>query len=356
MDHIPYPNLDVPPIVVPYLAGFEYDHEDFATFPERVGFWKDGNLDLDRPCRQLAALAQAWLLFGLIDAFALQRLDKGVFVRKEDGNGADEGVIDTTRLGDIIAGSAKRLQKRFLRSKLLKDIRARLMEAARASSALDQIQAEDPPSAAVFLSIKILIIYLSEMFDAAFWLDLGSNIPTVPLRDSFRLGMLGRDRNRSDVPIAVRLLTDRMRRSGWCIHQIMEVCRAHNYCVVYYYSSIVRAESWPDITHETCTEAQCVAYNIKDDSAYKMRHVEDCLGCELVGPPEDEVADIVRDGGIPLVELNSTLLHNQSVLEVAPATQNTQYTAISHVWIDGHGNPTANTLPRCQLQRLAQGG
>lgn len=353
MDHLPYPGLGVPPIVVPYLADFEYDGKDFATFPDRVGFWKDGTLDLDRPCRQLAALAQAWLFFGLIDVFTKHRGNRGVLVRKRNSNRADEGVVDTTMLGEILAERFRLSRLLFSSPEVLKNIRAQLMEAARASRTLDQIQADDSSSSAVFLSIKILIIYLSEIFEAAFLSHMGPYILSIPSWDSFRSGILGRRRLDGGFPAPARLLMDRMLQSGWCIHQIMEVFRAHNYCTVYYYSSIARAESWIHITHKACTEEQCVAYNIKDDSKYKICHIKECSGCEFVGPSEDEIAEIVRHGDIPLIELNPVSLENQSQLTVRSATPYSQYTAISHVWIDGHGNPTANALPKCQLQRLA---
>lgn len=353
MDHLPYPNLGVPPIVVPYLADLEYDGEDFATFPKRIGFWKDGKLDLDRPCRQLAALAQAWLFFGLIDAFTGQHVDKGVFIRREYVNGANEDVVDTIMLGGILEESFRRPRMPFARSKALKDIRVQLLEAARASSTLDRIEGNDSSSSAVFLSIKILIICLSEMFNFAVWAHLGPSSPSIHLLKSFRSPILETRRPNGEFPAPASLLMSRMRESGWCIHQILDIFRFHHYYTVYYYSSIARAESWDDITHEACTEAQCVAYNIKDDSAYRIRHIEEGCSCDLVGPPENEVANIIRKGDIPLVELNSASLENQTQLEVKPATAYSRYTAISHVWIDGHGNPTANTMPKCQLQRLA---
>ncbi|KAF9630361.1 HET domain-containing protein [Lasiodiplodia theobromae] len=353
MDHLPYPSLGVPPIVVPYLSGFEYDGEDFATFPERVGFWKAGKLDLGRPYRQLAALAQAWLFFGLIDLFTGQRVDKGVLVRREHIDRADEGVVDTTMLGGILEESLRRPQMPSSRSKALEEIRAQLLEAAWASSTLDQIQGDDFSSSTVFLSIKILIICLSEMFDFANFLHFGSSRPPIHPVNSLRSPILETRRPNGIFPAPARLLIDRMRQSGWCIHQILDIFRAHHYYTVYYYSSIARSESWDEISHEACTEAHCVAYNIKDNSAYKIRHIEECSGCELIGPPEDEVADIVRKGDIPLVKLNSASLENQTQLEVTADTPYSRYTAISHVWIDGRGNPTANTLPKCQLQRLA---
>lgn len=85
MDNFLYPNHSyIPRVEVPYLPGFEFDHQNFSTFPERLGFAKDGVLDIERPCRQLAAMAQSWLYFGLIDIFTGQRLDKSTFILSKE--------------------------------------------------------------------------------------------------------------------------------------------------------------------------------------------------------------------------------------------------------------------------------
>ncbi|KAI9687452.1 MAG: hypothetical protein M1822_002062 [Bathelium mastoideum] len=62
---------------------------------------------------------------------------------------------------------------------------------------------------------------------------------------------------------------------------------------------------------------------------------------------------ILRDGGIPILrcERSSSGFGTPSLSYVA-AHPNIKYTAISHLWSDGLGQPSRNSLPQCQLIRL----
>jgi len=348
MDNFPYPNhLNIPPVEVPHLTGFEFDQLDFSTFPDRLGFTRDGVLDVGRPCEQLAAMAQSWLYFGLIDIFTGQRHDKTAFIRQEGSTGSIRSVIDSKALDDMLEVSKIRLRKNRKRSKILSNIRAKLLVAAKASSELDMAQGYDLSSASVLLSIKVLILYLSDYFDAAYWRDVGTKIPRLSLQKNFRVLKPGQENER---PMAARLLMERMYQAGWCIHQTLELCRSQDYCTVYYLSSIRRQEL-RDITHKSCSETKCSAYNT-NDTTYRIKHTDEQCQCKLIEVPSQQVASIVKDGGIPLIGLRPESSQNVQ-LEVARCTPHTKYTAISHIWIDGLGNPTANALPNCQLRKLA---
>ena len=52
---------------------------------------------------------------------------------------------------------------------ILSSMRALLITAAEESNKLDRIEQYHPPSAAVFLSIKFLIIFLAEHFNVTLW-------------------------------------------------------------------------------------------------------------------------------------------------------------------------------------------
>ena len=45
--------------------------------------------------------------------------------------------------------------------------------------------------------------------------------------------------------------------------------------------------------------------------------------------------------------------HNTVEIRIEKADPSTRYTAISHVWSDGLGNPNSNGLPQCQLEWLS---
>jgi hypothetical protein len=55
-------------------------------------------------------------------------------------------------------------------------------------------------------------------------------------------------------------------------------------------------------------------------------------------------------GRLPLLDIKgSGELLKVNIIERDPGAA---YTAISHVWADGLGNPAENSLPRCQLERI----
>jgi hypothetical protein len=64
------------------------------------------------------------------------------------------------------------------------------------------------------------------------------------------------------------------------------------------------------------------------------------------------IESIIAKGGIPLISVISGNAAVPTVL-VSEATATSRYVAFSHVWPDGLGNPKANSLPYCQLERLA---
>ena len=340
MDHLPYPtHLGVPPIAVYFMPGFEYDHQEFEAFPDRVGFTKNGVLNTDRPCCESAAMAHSWLFFGLIEAYIGEELDKSLLLRKNTAADNDPLIVDTSRLDDMLLASRERLARASHDERCARSSqRAQLLKHASAASAsFDLIQDYEPSLAATFLSIKILIIYLVEFSHAIHGWPRDRNL-TLQWRVSRR-------------SLPVRLLIDRMRECGWCIHQIMQTFRFHNLVIIYYLSSIPRLDVW-GVTHDACTKHQCLAYDTRQDATYEVRHVEEGCRCKLIEAPLEPIINIVGDGGIPLIGIRE-LQNNQVKLEVTEYAPCTKYIAISHLWADGLGNPTANALPKCQLQKLA---
>jgi hypothetical protein len=62
--------------------------------------------------------------------------------------------------------------------------------------------------------------------------------------------------------------------------------------------------------------------------------------------------EIIKSGGIPLVSVHIGP-YNKAEIRIEKASPSTRYTAISHVWSDGLGNPNSNALPQCQLGWLS---
>jgi hypothetical protein len=70
----------------------------------------------------------------------------------------------------------------------------------------------------------------------------------------------------------------------------------------------------------------------------------------MVGPAEDDVIKEILDEKIPLMEYDAT----SSRIIVKSYQPGVIYTAISHVWSDGHGNREESKLFECQLKYLSK--
>ncbi|KAK6504955.1 hypothetical protein TWF481_006888 [Arthrobotrys musiformis] len=123
--------------------------------------------------------------------------------------------------------------------------------------------------------------------------------------------------------------------------------------------------------HGECNSTTCVGNNI-DEETYVTKHVDDDCDCEHDGPNIEDVKKCLRDGHIPSLTLSIVdgeyrgmkvkpqKVENATIANIWRFHQaktglgkSLDYVALSHVWSDGLGNPKANTLPRCQLKRLA---
>ena len=107
--------------------------------------------------------------------------------------------------------------------------------------------------------------------------------------------------------------------------------------------------------HEGCTEKYCTCHQI-DLSTYQPKHRSNGCQCRLFENVEMDKA--VRsildrvDGGLPVLKISGE--GDSPSIQVIETRPDTQYIAISHVWADGLGNPSANSLPTCQIIRLRQ--
>ena len=107
--------------------------------------------------------------------------------------------------------------------------------------------------------------------------------------------------------------------------------------------------------HEGCTEKYCTWHQI-DISTYQPKHRPGCDQCRNFENVEMDTA--VRrildkvDGGLPVLKISGE--GESPSIQVIETTPDMQYIAISHVWADGLGNPSANSLPTCQIIRLRQ--
>jgi hypothetical protein len=147
------------------------------------------------------------------------------------------------------------------------------------------------------------------------------------------------------------LLTQRLLGSRWCPNQINMLACTMDVPSLYYASLLGPDASGKN--HSACTDDLCKANQI-DQSRYKTAHVyEDCQ-CEFVGASSHELANIVQDEQIPVIDMASNGDREKRNIRIRTLRDGMEYVALSHVWADGLGNPNANSLPMCQLTRLSE--
>ncbi|RCI07782.1 hypothetical protein L249_5708 [Ophiocordyceps polyrhachis-furcata BCC 54312] len=113
----------------------------------------------------------------------------------------------------------------------------------------------------------------------------------------------------------------------------------------------------PRMDHRRCSFKICRAFQI-EMSTYRPLHVQGaCEGdCWTVDVDVVCVQSILRStNSFPIMRLRWPVEERDELkLTIEPFQTGTSFAALSHVWADGLGNPQANSLPRCQVQRMAR--
>lgn len=325
------------------MARFPYDFLGYEDFPARLGFMKDGCLDLQhRSTDDCISLLQSWLYFGLLAEFAGRPIDIWKVIHPSFRDKGVQVVRWGTQFEVLLHDQEHRMSSltNQARTAASDHISCCIRVAAVFSEHFDQMHChESPPLPAIILSTKILIITLSNRVGG-----LGMEDPTY-------LSLLQADPHA--ISATTKLLMSRMNSAGWCPFQIHRACSTFNCAEVYYLSQIDRKKgTLGGNAHNNCCKTLCVANNV-DMTNYTTKHTKHDCTCHFVATPTEPLVDTIRKGGIPLISVH-TIAHGGLEIRVSPASPSSQYTAISHVWSDGLGNPCANALPQCQLQWLLE--
>lgn len=325
MDHLPFPvDPALPPVVIPYVCeeAEPYDNRGFPTFAERQGWMSTAHESnwCRCPADVAAVRAQTWLYFGLLQDFFGDDYDRILFIRNDTV--LTQPVITTQNLPHLL----ERWFDRTSHFRKLPDTKIRnlLLDAERYSQPLDVLV---PSARAISLSIKVLVCSLGA---AAGIVDSG----------------IRKDGTFNASPS--RLLDERMLENNWCPYWVRKYSATYSVPTINYLSAFTRATMAED--HGACTSNQCVAHNV-DTHHYQTRHVTESCRCHFVGPSISKISALIEEGIVPLVRC-SEASDGHILLDVIEADPGVEYTAISHVWSGGLGNPRSNSLPECQLRRL----
>lgn len=155
-----------------------------------------------------------------------------------------------------------------------------------------------------------------------------------------------------------RYVFEQMRKQGWCPRAVAILrgqVSSNATMLVAAYQAYQKSPRMNQEHIETgCTRQECKVKSIDERGNYQNRHTENCKGkkrCKPCGPQEDEVIEVLRNGGIPLLEICDNKKEKEfKVIPFHPKGDSPiKFVAISHVWSDGWGNEEENKLNICQV-------
>lgn len=312
MDIIPEPRDALPEILVPLAEPIvPYDGTDFSTFGERLGLTL--NKDDMTSSEKTASILQSWLFFGLLSRSLGNTFRMDDYVKPSQ----KDRFLSLKNLPSAIDMENWRARNHFLQD---------CMYAATYVYRLDALgRLDGSPAGETGLAVLVLV--------KALWTVVAG--PSRQAEDKLNWSSA--------------FLQKHMKGLGWCPQQVawaIVSCDPISACF------LARLRRPSSLLHDKCTEDSCVANNVQLDSTYQQRHVQDGCTCSSLSVDAAKVKDIIRQGHIPLVSVKKSS-RGQVSLKVTTATASSEYAAISHVWSDGLGNPTANAIPQCQAEMIS---
>lgn len=365
MDHLELPRNPIHgPVQVKFFCTEAYEAECFASYFQEKGWtWEDLiGLDIDRTEDERNCLVQTWLYFGLMSEIFGQKVDMTSFISTEYTAAkiitSVELPILTTQWTKAVASlseDAATAQRNHawaclaIASKFFHDANAhRAGVVARDGPGVDVNFIDD----LLALSCEILHQHLhaavQSAYEPAMLPDIAASL------DQLRIS-LPHD-NRPGLALGhswVSLyLKKSMIRDGWCATEIERLFWYLLPAERYFVSLLKRPNL--NMDHGDCSDRYCAHWRV-EPGTYVTKHVSASCMCQAVCLPQDRSQEILASGKIPLIT-SHVLEHekgSEPLVVLTPSGPGVRYTAISHVWADGLGNPNANEIPKCQFVRLS---
>ena len=338
------------PADVPLLPTIEYDFRGLNDFPTRHGIMSSGLDELNyRPAESSASFAQSWLFFGLLADLTGTLVDRekllhpGPHQHTPGSHILGYPTLQHDELGLRMISSSEESNLGSLSQKLHDTVQVGLDKVGR----IDRlVVAERHPMPLVLLSVKILLYDLAAMKQAPYgpYSSLLNGVEGKEPR------LIPYDMSISSlVSSSVKILEVMMKGKGWCPFQNDRAGWTCYYSMMHYLSNIDRRHS-DKIVHDTYSSKKCQAYNSEPDS-YVTSHTAKGCQCSFISAPAEQVNEIIRLGGVPLISLQKAS-HGNIEICVHASKANNIYTAISRVRSGGLGNVQRISLPLCQLEYL----
>ena len=372
MDHLPAHPVSYRPITIPLLcpldAVFEpcpgLDFDFYKTYEPPAALWS-----FRRPLTaDEAALAQAWapklqgfMYFSLLATILDRTISVADFATESSDTSSDsrtEGWLKSSNAANSAPPAAQIITTRKLRPLLKrwltgyqnpKGVPTWIASQRRAClRIIDHVgevfsRFEEPAAAfgseEVAFGVQVLVTTLVNVLIRVSYCATWQKFKT-----SIRL----RDFPNTDRVLQSSWLDASMVADGWC-PSMMKMFGHTSNLILQYYTALFG----PPLlrSHRNCREYGCASLTISRDS-YRTAHVDDDCKCDYLGPPAGSLESILTHCGVPVLSLQYS--DGEAELVVENHRPGIEYTAISHVWSDGLGNPVDNSLPQCQLEQLAK--
>ena len=342
MDHLPRPrNPTLELDEVPYICHGEYDGLGFVDYPVRKGWATEGG-DISqalstKPEREISAFVQQYLWFGLGHEILGPDFSRCNFTRKT-----------ANHVEILCTHSLESLGRQWVEAQQRTSPSVRQSKADHyticISRALDTLATLDLPEHRGSLDGRIgrSIIALAEALYAVILWQFRKEVDLCPQ------GVI-RHLTLSYVESYYQKLLE---ESKWCKSDWSSLRQSPSSIARLHYLANLTPPK-PDTDHLGCDELTCRAYQI-NSQAYQTKHASRGCKCKQLIVNQEELDKILEKGDVPVLFLD-TIEENGSKtsrLRVERWTPDLSYVAISHVWADGMGNPSANALPECQLKKL----
>lgn len=144
-------------------------------------------------------------------------------------------------------------------------------------------------------------------------------------------------------------LRDRLLGAGYCLYDIANLAETEDVLTILYLSLLRRSNRMIEADHGACSREICHVMQINENNYFTKHDRDRCDGqgiCPRISIVLPKVRDILGKEGIPVAQIAE-----DSTLRVMDSEQ-APYVAISHVWADGLGDTSGNSLPTCQIKRM----
>ena len=340
---------------IPYLCQDKYDEGPFLEYPHRSGLPDlriQGTLGINPflniskqrflaavPRCELEPFLQNWLFFGLLNEVLGDLYRHEDFITTVLDGGTEKTIVTTADLlSRLEEWEAKITQDKDSLVTVYEHI-AKCLNLAHACLTIEYPDFDNDLKFHLASVAEILGFAASKACNVA-WTDNSTRSLIPPHWDTtvsehFRKSLL-------------------LERSNCCPSQMQMLIRdfgspqALSFVASCFHEDVVQS-------HQACDRHSCRAGDLMTSgqvARHVTRHVSDSCRCEFFSVDEGLLAECLKKGCLPLLRIKEETNLDKLSIEVVASTDSTSYVALSHVWADGLGNPSATALPRCQLSRL----